>query len=33
MVGEMTHWIETLAALPQDPGEIPSTHLPAQCRM
>lgn len=27
--GEMTQWLRALAALPEDPGLIPSTHVAA----
>lgn len=26
---EMAHWLRTLAALPEDPGSIPSTYIVA----
>jgi hypothetical protein len=25
--GEMSQWLRVLAALPEDPGSIPSTHM------
>jgi hypothetical protein len=27
--GEMAQWLRALAALPEDPGSIPSTHMTA----
>ena len=29
VAGEMAQWIRALAALPEDPGSIPSTHMAA----
>ena len=28
-VGEVAQWLRALAALPEDPGSIPSTHMTA----
>ena len=30
LAGEMTQWLRALAALPEDPSSIPSTHMAAR---